>query len=93
MNGVTQSPVTGKRISLSEMQNMFSALLVSDKSSLKNEDSHDLFGKLVADKLRQMDKSTAVLAEKIINEILYEALLGNLTPSSALTFIPHQKNL
>ena len=52
---------------------------------LDNEsDRFDIFGKLVACKLRSLPKQQQLIAEKIINETLFEAEMGFLTLSHKL---------
>jgi len=48
------------------------------------DDRFDVFGKNVAMKLRDLSNSQRVLAEKLINDILFEAEMNNLTISHKL---------
>lgn len=43
------------------------------------EDRYDVFAKSVAIKMRELSKTQRLIAEKIINDTLFEAELGNLT--------------
>ncbi|RZB40369.1 uncharacterized protein BDFB_005149 [Asbolus verrucosus] len=43
------------------------------------EDEFDLLGKIYANKLRHLEKNQRIYAEKIINDTLFEAQLGNLS--------------
>ncbi|XP_044268020.1 uncharacterized protein LOC123013520 [Tribolium madens] len=43
-----------------------------------DEDEFDLLGKIYANKLRKLEKTQRIYAEKIINDTLFEAELGNL---------------
>lgn len=43
------------------------------------EDLFDIIGKGIAIKLREMDKRQSLIAEKLINDVIFEAELGNLT--------------
>uniref|UniRef100_A0A182MM29 MADF domain-containing protein n=1 Tax=Anopheles culicifacies TaxID=139723 RepID=A0A182MM29_9DIPT len=43
------------------------------------EDQFDVYGKLIAHKLRSFDKLQVTFAQRLINEILYEAEMGFLT--------------
>lgn len=53
--------------------------LVNEKlSSCRREDEYDIIGKNVAQKLRQLPSQMKVFAEKLINDSLFEAQLGNL---------------
>lgn len=49
-----------------------------------NSDEHDIFGQYVASKLRKMDKSMQVLAERLISEALFKGQLGTLTKNSGI---------
>ncbi|XP_053625757.1 uncharacterized protein LOC128683819 [Plodia interpunctella] len=44
-----------------------------------DEDRHDIFCKSIAAKMRYLDHKQFILAEKLINDIMYEAESGNLT--------------
>jgi len=48
------------------------------------DDRFDVFGKNVAMKLRDVSNCQRVLAEKLINDILFEAEMNNLTISHKL---------
>lgn len=58
-------------------------LLVQNHSKrpAPQDDRYDILGKGVALKLRDLEKTQRLLAEKIINETLFEAETGNLTIS------------
>lgn len=47
--------------------------------SLDNEDEYDVMAKRWALQLRQMDATQRLHGEKLINDVLYEGLLGKLT--------------
>lgn len=47
------------------------------------EDRCDIIGKNVAMKLRALDAKQIIVAEKLINDLLFEAEIGNLTPEHA----------
>lgn len=49
------------------------------------ENRFDIFAKIVAAKLRGLPKEQAILAEKIINEVLFQAEIGSLTRSHKVT--------
>lgn len=49
------------------------------------EDGCDVFGKMVAIKLRELPREQRLFAEKIITDTLFEAQFGNLTISHKLT--------
>lgn len=48
------------------------------------EDRYDIFGKSVSIKMRELSKNQRIIAEKIINDTLFEGELGNLTLSHKL---------
>jgi hypothetical protein len=59
--------------------------LVSDRlQDLVKEDMFEITGKNVASKLRILTKEQRIIAEKLINDVLYEAQLGNLKRNSRL---------
>uniref|UniRef100_A0A182SUD7 Uncharacterized protein n=1 Tax=Anopheles maculatus TaxID=74869 RepID=A0A182SUD7_9DIPT len=47
--------------------------------SSHQEDQFDVYGKLIAHKLRSFDKLQVTFSQRLINEILYEAEMGFLT--------------
>lgn len=47
------------------------------------EDRCDVFGKNVAIKLRALEANKIVVVEKLINDLLFEAEIGHLTPNHA----------
>lgn len=49
-----------------------------DKALNEKEDRFDIFGKSVALKLRDLEDEQRIIAEKIINDTLFEAEMGNL---------------
>lgn len=54
--------------------------LVEEKlQSLKPDDSFDVFGKHVANKLRSVSKQQNMIAQKLINDVLFEADMESLT--------------
>ena len=59
--------------------------LVNDRlKGLGKEDMIEITGKNVASKLRILTKEQRIMAEKLINDVLYEAQLGSLTRNSRL---------
>ncbi|CAH1953863.1 unnamed protein product [Acanthoscelides obtectus] len=61
-------------------------VLVSVRDHFKRprtEDRCDLIGKNVAIKLRALDAKQILVAEKLINDLLFEAEIGHLTPDHA----------
>jgi hypothetical protein len=47
--------------------------------AIQSEDRFDIFGKHVAHTLRGVDPRQVLVAEKLINDVLFEAQMGNLT--------------
>ena len=47
-------------------------------SATRQEDEFDVFGKMVANKLRSFSKPTTVQAERLINDVLYEGEMESL---------------
>ena len=63
------------------------------KHSMADEgDTFDIFGKLVACKLRNLPRQQQLLAEKIINDTLFEAEMGFLTLSHRLVSSNHSQH-
>jgi hypothetical protein len=59
--------------------------LVKDRlQDLGKEDMFEITGKHVASKLRILTKEQRIIAEKLINDVLYAAQLGTLTRNSRL---------
>ncbi|CAH1997081.1 unnamed protein product [Acanthoscelides obtectus] len=60
---------------------------------LDNEDRFDVAGKHIANKLRDLSKESALVAEKFISDILFEAALGNISryTEMSLTSVPQQE--
>jgi len=59
--------------------------LVNDRlQDLGKEDMFEITEKNVASKLRILTKEQRIMAEKLINDVLYEAQLGSLTRNSKL---------
>ena len=60
---------------------------VNDRlQDLGNEGMFEMIGKYVASKLRILTKEQKIIAEKLINDVLYEAKLGSLTRNSRIIF-------
>ncbi|XP_052872543.1 uncharacterized protein LOC128277965 [Anopheles cruzii] len=47
--------------------------------SLENEDDFQVFGKYVANKLRNVSGEQCIIAQKLISDVLFEAEMGSLT--------------
>ncbi|CAG5024716.1 unnamed protein product [Parnassius apollo] len=61
-------------------------------SALATEDRYDLLGRSIAMKLRSLDKRQRLIAEKIINDTLFDAEMGNMNTETiqnrrSLTFV------
>ncbi|KAG8192202.1 hypothetical protein JTE90_009963 [Oedothorax gibbosus] len=63
------------------------ALQWSDASMVKHEplDPQDTFGRYVASKLREMDKSQQILSERLISEVLFRGQMGLLSNKTCLS--------
>jgi len=60
--------------------------LVNDRlQDLGKENMFEITGKNVASKLRILTKEQRIIAEKLINDVLYEALVGSFTRNSRLS--------
>ncbi|XP_014471709.1 PREDICTED: uncharacterized protein LOC106742878 [Dinoponera quadriceps] len=59
-------------------------LRVTSHNSCAGEDEYDAIGRNVAAKLRHMRIDQRIIAEKLVNDILFEAQLGNLSRDSNL---------
>lgn len=57
-------------------------LRVTPHNSFVMEDEFDAIGRNVAAKLRNMRLEQRIIAEKLLNDILFEAQLGNLSRDS-----------
>ncbi|RZF40308.1 hypothetical protein LSTR_LSTR006917 [Laodelphax striatellus] len=55
-----------------------------ESENAKSDDVCDHFGRLVAGKLRSLPNDQRIFAERLINDVLYEAQLGNLSGQSYL---------
>ncbi|XP_024879150.1 uncharacterized protein LOC112459340 [Temnothorax curvispinosus] len=89
-------PRPSKRNLSSDQEALTNDVLLSINNHFKRpanqDDRFDIFGKNVAMKLRDLPKQQRLIAEKIINETLFEAEMGNLTMSQGLTY-QHQHQL
>ncbi|XP_071648971.1 uncharacterized protein [Temnothorax longispinosus] len=59
-------------------------LRMSHNNSFMMEDEYDAIGRNVAAKLRNMRLDQRIIAEKLVNDILFEAQLGNLHRNSSI---------
>lgn len=55
------------------------------------EDEFDIIGRNVANKLRHLPKETAMIAEKLMMDILFEAQFGNIDRSTKLNLYSDQQ--
>jgi hypothetical protein len=93
------SDVTSNRIATSKtfspkrkMSPSYTVLsIVNDRlQDLGKEDMFEIIRKNVASKSRILTKEQRIIAEKLINDVLYEAQLGSLTRNSRLiVHVPH----
>ncbi|XP_012524953.1 uncharacterized protein LOC105830277 [Monomorium pharaonis] len=60
------------------------SLRISHNNSFMMEDEFDAIGRNVAAKLRNMRLDQRIIAEKLLNDILFEAQLGNLHRNSSI---------
>lgn len=60
------------------------SLRISHNNSFMMEDEYDAIGRNVAAKLRNMRLDQRIIAEKLVNDILFEAQLGNLHRDSSI---------
>ena len=63
-----------------------------DESVPKDMSSMDHFGGYVTRRLLAMDQRTAIITRKLINDVLFEAEMGNLNSSSRV-FFTHQETV
>lgn len=57
---------------------------LAPQATIVIEDEFDIVGKNVAAKLRQLPPTQRIFAERLINEVLFEAQLGTLTRESGV---------
>lgn len=67
-----------------EPESTDSSLRISHNNSFVMEDEYDAVGRNVAAKLRNMRMDQRIIAEKLVNDILFEAQLGNLHRDSSI---------
>lgn len=70
-----------KKTGTDEVLGLISKKLREDKE----DDECDIVGKNIAAKLRKLSPEMKMYAEKVINDILFEAQLGNLSRYSSVT--------
>lgn len=56
------------------------------KKPILQEDRYDLMGKTIAMKMRGLEVNQRLIAEKMINDILFEAEMGTLAPPRSASF-------
>ena len=54
------------------------------KNTTNNDDPLDIYGKHVAAKLRSLPKQTRIYTEKLINDIIFEAEMGNVDKNTKI---------
>lgn len=65
-----------------EEPDVIDQLRVTAHNTIVMEDEYDAIGRNVAAKLRNMRLDQRIIAEKLLNDILFEAQLGNLSRDS-----------
>ena len=83
VNSLTAGARIKQRRSTSPAENVLK--LIGERIiSSRPEDEFDIVGKNVATKLRKMTADMQLLAEKLINDVLYQGLSGKLTTNTEL---------
>ncbi|KAL6260290.1 hypothetical protein P5V15_007822 [Pogonomyrmex californicus] len=67
-----------------ESESVDPSLRITHNNSFMMEDEYDAIGRNVAAKLRNMRVDQRIIAEKLLNDILFEAQLGNLHRDSSI---------
>lgn len=72
---------SGKRERVTEVDNVITSVgkRLTEMTETLVEDKHDVFGRNLAHKLRNLPNDQRIYLEKLINEGIFEAELGNLT--------------
>ncbi|XP_076046679.1 uncharacterized protein LOC143028448 isoform X5 [Oratosquilla oratoria] len=79
----TRQEVKRRRKSLSKSDHILDIVARKlDESLHKDNSGIDLFGSYVAHRIHSMDIRTAIITRKLINDVLFEAEMGNLNASS-----------
>ncbi|EFN84099.1 Protein stand still [Harpegnathos saltator] len=71
-----------RRHTVEEQEPVTDQMRVTTHNSFVMEDEYDAIGRNVAAKLRNMRMDQRIIAEKLLNDILFEAQLGNLSRES-----------
>ncbi|KAL7634867.1 UNVERIFIED_CONTAM: hypothetical protein RMT77_015244 [Armadillidium vulgare] len=74
-----QAPKKNARVNPLEKTEIFMGLGRELLSYVKQDDPQDIYGKHIANKLRALQGYQRTLAEKLINDVLFEAEMGTLT--------------
>lgn len=92
----TQNYLKTKRSKKNHLEECDSILSVIGKqlteSISKPNNKFDLIGKTWANKLSEINKEQIIHAEKLIDDVLFEAQLGNLNRHCTLSIRPNQPN-
>lgn len=56
--------------------------------NMQGEDQFDVQGRYIASKMRNLPQNQRIYAEKLINDILFEAEIGNLRPGCSIHIPP-----
>lgn len=67
-----------------EPESTNAALRISHNNSFVMEDEYDAVGRNLAAKLRSMRVDQRIIAEKLVNDIIFEGQLGNLHRDSSI---------
>lgn len=81
------TPLTRKKQKHSTVSaaNSVLAMIGERIAASRKEDEFDIVGRNVASKLRKMTPNMQVIAEKLINDVLYEGQIGLLKPHTKIT--------
>ncbi|KAK4301026.1 hypothetical protein Pmani_026809 [Petrolisthes manimaculis] len=60
------------------------SVITESIQSTRHEDEWDLLGRTVACKLRRMHDDQRVIAERLVNEVMYHGILKNLSANSTI---------
>ncbi|KAK9696726.1 hypothetical protein QE152_g31373 [Popillia japonica] len=66
--------------------------MVSERLRNDTDDAFNIFGKNVAVKLRALPKQTKLYTEKLINDLLFEAEMGNVDKNTKIVTLANKSN-
>lgn len=67
-----------------QAEDVFAPLVERLRSSFNKDDQFAIFGKNVAAKLKVLPKETRLYTEKLINDLLFQAEMGNITKNTRI---------